>query len=95
MQPLLSAWASVNRRTASGKTLGADERISVYSALKAITIDAAWQVYLDDEIGSITAGKYADFTVLAQNPLLHAETLKDIQIIETIIGGVSYFQSEK
>jgi predicted amidohydrolase YtcJ len=95
MQPLLSAWSSVNRLTTTGKTLGENERISVVRALKAITIDAAWQVHLDHEIGSISPGKYADFTLLDQNPLLHPKTLKDIQIVETIIGGVSYFQGDK
>ena len=95
MQPLLSAWSSVNRLTASGATLGEDERIGVTRALKAITLDAAWQVHMDHEIGSISVGKYADFTLLADNPLLHPEKLKDIQIIETIIGGVSYFQGKK
>jgi len=95
MQPLLSAWSSVNRQTASGATLGENERISVTSALKAITIEAAWQVHLDHEIGSISVGKYADFTLLEDNPLLHPGKLKDIKIIETIIGGVSYFQDKK
>jgi predicted amidohydrolase YtcJ len=95
MQPLLSAWSSVNRQTASGATLGEDERVGVASALKAITIDAAWQVHLDHEIGSISVGKYADFTLLEDNPLLHPGKLKDIKIIETIIGGVSYFQDKK
>jgi predicted amidohydrolase YtcJ len=95
MAPLLSAWSSVNRLTATGATLGEDERVSVTRALKAVTIDAAWQVHLDHEIGSISVGKYADFTLLEENPLLHPKELKDIKILETIIGGVSYYQGRK
>jgi imidazolonepropionase-like amidohydrolase len=63
----------------------------VEDALAAITINAAQVIGMADEVGSIRAGKKADFTVLAQDPLaidpLH---LKDIRIVSTVYEGVPY-----
>ncbi len=63
-QPLLLAWVAATRITAEGNILGLNERLSLYQALRAITIDAAYQLGRDDELGSIEVGKKADFTVL-------------------------------
>ena len=86
--PLFTAWCAVNRRTASGRTLGTGERISVTDALRTITLGAAYTLRLDGEIGSIEAGKRADFAVLEDDPLeLGAERLKDVRIWGTVQGG--------
>ena len=86
---LHTAWCAVNRVTASGDVLGPDERISVMDAMKAITLDAAYQLKLDHEMGSIEAGKLADFAVLEDDPLeVDPITLKDIEIWGTVLGGV-------
>ena len=58
-----------NYSTRSGGVSTPSERLSAEQALQAITIDAAWSLGLEDEIGSIKAGKRADFTILGQNPL--------------------------
>ena len=55
--PLFTAWCAVNRLTASGRVLGANERIGIDEALYAITLGAAYTLKLDGEIGSIEAGK--------------------------------------
>ncbi|ROS01496.1 hypothetical protein EDC56_1938 [Sinobacterium caligoides] len=94
MAPLLAAWSSVNRQTYGGSVLGPAERISVMSALRAITIDAAWQVFQEGNRGSIEAGKLADFVILKQNPLEHAETLNKLIVQQTIIGGVSQYKRQ-
>lgn len=87
--PLFTAWCAVNRRTASGRVLGESERISVAEALYAITMGAAYTLHMDDRIGSVEIGKYADFCVLDRDPLAEpAETLKDIQVLGTVLGGV-------
>lgn len=96
MSPLQAVWSAVNRVTRSGKVLGADQRIAPIEALRAITIDAAWQAHDEKIKGSIEAGKFADFVVLAENPLtVEPMRLKDIQILETIVGGKSVYKLER
>jgi len=88
MGHLHTAWCAVNRVTATGDVLGPDERISVMDAMKAITLDAAYQLKLDHEMGSIEAGKLADFAVLEEDPLeVDPMTLKDIPVWGTVLGG--------
>lgn len=93
VRPLQLVWVSVMRLTTSGQVLGPDQRIPVQQALRAITIDAAWQNFQEDIKGSIEAGKQADFVVLTDNPLtVDSAALRDIQVLETIVGGKSVFR---
>ncbi|MDF1734651.1 MAG: amidohydrolase [Minwuia sp.] len=86
--PLFTAWCAVNRQTASGRTLGENERIDVDTALRAITLGAAYTLKLDGEIGSIETGKRADFAVLEDDPReIGAEKLKDVGVWGTVLGG--------
>ena len=83
------AWCAVNRLTASGDILGDEERISVHEAMVACTIGAARQLNLDHEMGTIEAGKLADFVVLDADPYaVEPEALKDIGVWGTVLGGV-------
>jgi predicted amidohydrolase YtcJ len=93
MAPLFTAWIAANRVTARGRVLGAAECIPVADALRAITLGAAYTLKLDHEIGSIEAGKRADFAVLDEDPLAVAPiTLKDVRVAGTVLGG-RYFPS--
>jgi predicted amidohydrolase YtcJ len=86
--PLFTAWCAINRKTASGRTLGATECISVDDALRTITLGAAYTFGLDGEIGSIEAGKLADFAVLEDDPTeIGGDKLKDVRIWGTVQGG--------
>jgi hypothetical protein len=86
--PLFTAWCAVNRKTASGRTLGEHERISVADALRTITLGAAYTFRLDAEVGSIECGKQADFAVLEDDPMtVGGENLKDVRIWGTVQGG--------
>ncbi len=81
-------WCAVNRITARGDVLGPDERISVDLAMYAATVGAARQIKLDHEVGSIQAGKFADFAVLEDDPYeVDPTTLKDIGVWGTVVGG--------
>lgn len=65
--------------------LGKEERISVYEALRAVTINAAYQYFEEEKKGSIAAGKQADFVVLDHNPLqMEPERLREIHVRHTI-----------
>ena len=87
-QPLNHAWVAVNRICESGEVAGPEERLSVAQALRAITIDAAFVLGMEDEVGSIRAGKRADFAVLEADPFEEApESLKDIPVWGTVFEG--------
>jgi predicted amidohydrolase YtcJ len=69
--------------------LGEQERVSVEQALRAVTIEAAYQLHLDHEIGTIEAGKRADFAVLEQDPLeVDPMSLRDVPVWGTVLSGV-------
>lgn len=89
---LTAVYAAVNRRTRSGVILGAGQRIAPYEALKAITINAAWQWGEESEKGTLEAGKKADLIILDKNPLkADPLTIKDIRVMETFKEGVSVY----
>ena len=91
LSPLTLMWTAVARENISGEKTGQGEVMSRYGALKAITIDAAWILGLEDSIGSIRAGKAADFTVLAADPLtVPLEQLRSIEVIGTVYAGTAY-----
>ncbi len=69
MQPLQAVWSQVYRLSSGGEVIGPEQRIDVMSALRAVTIDAAWQVFQEDNRGSLEPGKLADMIVLSGNPL--------------------------
>ena len=86
-------WATVNRTTRSGKTIGAQQKIDVMTALRAITIDAAYQYFEENNKGSITPGKQADLVILERNPILAPpESLDKILVLKTIARGKTVFQ---
>lgn len=92
MSPLQAVWSAVNRLTRSGQVLGPEQRITPLEALRAVTIDAAWQIHEENRKGSIAPGKFADLVVLAQNPLtIDPVKIKDISVVETIVGGKSIY----
>ncbi len=88
LSPLTLAWVAANRVTINGNLNCPEERISLQAALCAITSDAAWLIKKEDEIGSIRAGKFADFAVLEEDPYkVGVEGLRDIPIWGTVFEG--------
>jgi predicted amidohydrolase YtcJ len=70
------------------KVLGADERVSVDDAIRAVTIDAAYELFADDKLGSLEVGKQADLVVLEKNPRkTPANQIRNIKVKETWIDG--------
>ena len=88
LSPLTLVWSAVNRTTINGNENAAAQRLTVDEALRAITIDAAWLMRMEDEIGSIRAGKRADFAVLEQDPYaVDPLEIRDVQVWGTVFGG--------
>ncbi len=86
--PLALAWAAITRQSLSGKSMTPPGGLTMDEAMRAITIDAAHHLGLEKDIGTIEAGKYADFTVLDKNPYdVGAEGLRDLKIWGVVFEG--------
>jgi len=92
MLPLQAVWSQVNRTTSGGDVLGPAQRITAMDALRAVTIDAAWQVFQEGELGSLEPGKYADLVVLSGNPLDDPVGMRELEVEQTIIGGATVYR---
>lgn len=90
---LHSVWCAVNRLTRSGRVLGEAQRVSVYEALKAVTLDAAYAYFEEDRKGSLRPGKLADLVILSEDPMTAApERLREIQVLETVREGKTLYR---
>ncbi len=88
VEPLFLAWCAATRQSKSGRVVSPDERLTLQQVLRGITIDAAHALRMDHEIGSIVAGKKADFTVLETDPFdTGVDGLKDLRIWGTVMDG--------
>ena len=88
IDPLLLTWIAVNRVTANGTAMAPQEKISVYDAFRGVTANAAYVLRLEEETGSLVAGKKADFVILAENPMkIDPMKIKDIRVVETVFEG--------
>lgn len=85
---ILAIHNAVNRQTQSGRILGEDQRLTVMEAIKALTLNAAYQYFEEETKGSIEEGKLADFVILDRNPLeVESSKIKEINVLETIKEG--------
>ncbi|MCE8525479.1 amidohydrolase [Ruegeria pomeroyi] len=91
-RPLELIHTTVSRRTQSGRVLGPEQRLSPLAALRAHTIDAAWQVFYEEERGSLELGKLADLVILDANPLSCPEAIASIKVSETWRRGARVYQ---
>jgi predicted amidohydrolase YtcJ len=92
MLPLQAVWSQVHRITYGGDVLGPEQRTSVMDALRAVTIDAAWQVFQEGNRGSLEPGKYADLVVLSGSPLDDPMAMRDLQVERTVVGGATIYR---
>jgi predicted amidohydrolase YtcJ len=90
-EPLFLAWTAASRETMSGKVFAPNERLTLDQAIRAITIDAAYMIGMEAKLGSIEAGKLADFAVLDNDPYeVGVEGLRDIKVWGTVFEGNVY-----
>ena len=94
MEPMRLIWSAVNRITTSGQVLGSEQRISPIDALRATTINSAYENFEEKERGSIEIGKWADFVVLSANPVsVDPMTIKDIKVLRTVVEGKTVYEA--
>jgi predicted amidohydrolase YtcJ len=86
---------AVNRISLQGDVYGADQAMTVYEALKAVTVNAAYQHFEEKEKGTLEVGKQADFVILSADPLItDKKKLRDIQVLKTINDGEVIYRKE-
>ena len=91
LSPLTLIWAATARETIGGSPGIASEALSRAQALRGVTLDAAWILGMEDDLGSVRAGKIADFTVLSDDPMtVPDDKLRDIEVIATVFSGQPY-----
>ncbi|WP_264299367.1 amidohydrolase family protein [Sulfurimonas paralvinellae] len=87
-EPLTLVWTAVNRVTDKGRPVSQDQRIDLFTAMQGITINAARTLNLENKIGSIKAGKTANFTLLNENPFkVKKMHIKDIEVAGVVFRG--------
>ena len=87
-EPLMALQSMVTRKDFQGRVWGPNQRISIDEALRVCTVNAAHASFEENIKGSITAGKLADFVVLAEDPHgVDPDRIKEIQVVRTVVGG--------
>jgi hypothetical protein len=95
LPPLRSIAAAVDRRTSTGALLEADQAITVEAALRLHTLGAAWAGGTEDEEGSLTPGKLANFVVLSGDPrATPPEGIPDLSVDETWVDGALAYRRD-
>lgn len=96
LDPMMTVWTAVNRRSRSGRVIGPDQRVDAETALRALTLDAAWQNHEEASKGSIEPGKLADLVILDGNPLeVDPDAIREIEIVETLKEGRTIFRRDR
>lgn len=94
-EPLRNLAVACTRTSRSGRVLAPEERITIDEAIRAHTIDAAYQLFADDITGSLTPGKYADLVVLEADPRrVSLSELPDLAVESTYVGGDWVYQGD-
>ncbi len=92
--PLMGIQGMVTRTGWDGTSWGVNQRITVDEAIAVNTINGAYASHEESLKGSITAGKLADFVLLADDPhTVSPDKIKDIQIVRTVVGGDMAYQA--
>ena len=87
-EPLMAIQSMVTRKDFAGRVWGPSQRITVDEALRVCTVNGAYASFEENEKGTITAGKLADFVILAEDPHdVDPDLIKEIQVIRTVLGG--------
>jgi predicted amidohydrolase YtcJ len=92
-EPLMALQSMVTRKDYAGRVWGPSQRITLEQALRVCTRNGAYASFEEAEKGSITAGKLADFVILAEDPYqVDPDALKEIRVARTVVGGRTVYE---
>ncbi|HPH11432.1 MAG TPA: amidohydrolase [Thermotogota bacterium] len=84
------------RQTVGGSVLGPEERITIDEAIRGYTINAAYQLFMEDIVGSIEVGKFADMIILSENPReTPLDKISEIKVLATYINGEVFWEDKQ
>jgi len=99
LDPRVGFYEAVTRKTLDGTPADGrrpEEALTIEQVLKGYTLDAAWAEHAERKKGSIEPGKYADFTIFAQDPAaVDPNDLLHLDVLGTIVEGRSTYASEE
>ena len=99
VDPLLGFYAAVTRQDAEGRPPGGwypDQRLTREEALRGFTLDAAYAAFMEDEVGSLEPGKWADFAVLSADVMtIPAPEILDTEVVATYLGGEKVYERDR
>ncbi|HRW35967.1 MAG TPA: amidohydrolase [Thermotogota bacterium] len=94
-KPLETLQTVTTRMTVGGNVLGPEQRITLDQAIRGYTINAAYQLFMEDIVGSIEVGKYADMIILNENPYEVAlDEISQIKVLATYINGEVFWEED-
>lgn len=96
VNPWLGIHAAVTRQDRDGNPEGGwlpDQRLSVDETLRGFTVDAAYAGFAENRVGTLEAGKYADFIVIDADPYqVDPADLAGIKVLKTVVGGEEVYR---
>ena len=93
-EPFSLMQTALTRATSSGRLLNPQEAIDIQQAVRAMTINGAYQLRIEDEAGSLEPGKWADLVVVDRNPYeTPADELNEIKVLDVFLNGELQFSS--
>jgi hypothetical protein len=97
--PLVTLYGLVTRKGARGTPDGGwipGQTVDVDAALRAMTWAPAYAAFEEADLGALTTGRLADFTVVSADPrTTPADQLKDISVVMTVVGGARVFEADQ
>jgi len=98
VDPMLGLYAAVTRQDLEGEPPGGwlpDQRVTIEVALEGFTVDAAFAGFAENDVGSLEAGKLADFVVLDRDLLaIDSADIPKTRVLRTVVGGEAVYQAE-
>ena len=91
-EPMMALQSMVTRKDFDGRVWGPNQRITIDQAMRICTLNGAYASFEEKIKGSISAGKLADFVILADDPHdVDPDNIKNIEIVRTVVGGTTMY----
>tara|TARA_B100000929_G_scaffold191295_2_gene151447 strand:- start:784 stop:2478 length:1695 start_codon:yes stop_codon:yes gene_type:complete len=91
-EPMMALQSMVTRKDFDGRVWGPNQRITIDQAMRICTLNGAYASFEENIKGSISAGKLADFVILADDPHdVDPDNIKNIEIVRTVVGGTTMY----